>query len=374
MTTWRDFFYKYGNEAEHYFDDLKLGFRDRMGWKTNIHICPYMSFGNQQTLFVKGRVMHDRGIEMNDRDELWDNLVNMYKRFNSHEIKGAKLRVTFGNVKKDFFTDEDGYFGESIDVQDASLIHDVWCYPQLELIEAPLKFEPPVTTFAKVLIPPSSARFGIISDIDDTILKTDATSIMKTVYNTFTNNSHTRIPFHGVASFYRALQNGAGGDEKNPFFYISSSPWNLYDLITDFMVVNSIPEGPVFLKDYGFTHQKLFSDSHGTHKIKKIKKVMDAFPEMKFILAGDSGQKDPEIYSEIARLYPGRILAIYIRDVTMDERDREVETVFNSLKTDLVYSENSYTAAQHAASRGYIDSATLPEILKAKENDVLFEE
>ena len=370
----KDLFYRFGNSTEHSFDELKMNFRKRMGYDTNIHICPYISFGNATNLYVKGRLLHNHNIQSSSEDEWWDNLLNMYKRFNSFEIKGAKMKVTYGTFEKEFYTDEDGYFGTNIELSSPDQSIGLWRYPELELIESPVPFEGQISSFAKVMVPPGSTKFGMISDIDDTVLQTNTTSLFKMVLNTVTNNSHSRLPFPGVAALYRALQQGSSGNEMNPVFYVSSSPWNLYDLLTDFMQINGIPQGPLFLKDYGFTHQKLFNENHGSHKIKKIKKVMDAFPDLKFILIGDSGQKDPEIYAEIVAQYPGRILAIYIRDVTDDKRDLEVETVFRLKNVDFVYSKDSFSAAQHAAEKGFINSEMLSEIKSEKEKDSVWEE
>lgn len=367
MASWKDILYKAGHYTENSFDNLKLRMRERMGWDTVVHICPYTSFGNTTSLYIKGRVMHDRGIETNADDDFWDNLANMYSRLNSHEIKNAGIRVSYGDVTKDIISDEDGYFG--FDFPMPSNVSSVygWHFPQLELISSHIPFNSPVKASARVIVPPLSARFGIISDIDDTILKTNATSMIRMAWNTFAHNSHTRIPFHGVAAFYRALYQGVSGNEQNPVFYVSSSPWNLYDLLKDFISLQNIPEGPLFLKDYGFSHNKLFTEGHEGHKPKKIKKIMDAYPEMKFILIGDSGQKDPEIYLDIINSVPDRILAVYLRDVTLDERDLEIKKIYTSHKVEMVYSENSHTAAQHAADKGWINSEMLPEIIREKE-------
>ncbi len=372
--SWRDFLYRAGHRAENSFDDLKLLLRERMGWDTVVHICPYISFGNRHSLYIKGRVMHDPGILSNPDDDFWENLVNMYSRLNSHEIKGAHLQVTYHDVVHNFFSDEDGYFGETIPMPGAVMNVKGWHYPEIELLSATVPFEKPVKAKAKVLIPSDTATFGVISDIDDTILQTNAASMIKMAWNTFANNSHTRIPFHGVAAFYRALYLGKTGKEYNPVFYVSSSPWNLYDLLRDFIHLQGIPDGPLFLKDYGFTHNKIFTEGHQGHKPKKIKKILDAYPEMKFILIGDSGQKDPEIYADIIKDNPDRILVVYIRDVTLDERDIQVKNIYSAHKVEMVYSENSLTAAQHAHSKGWIDGAALPEIERVKERDELNEE
>lgn len=374
MLSWRDFLYRAGHRAENSLDELKLRFRERMGWETVVHICSYISFGNQNSLYIKGRVMHDRGIETTVNDDFWSNLSNMYSRLNSHEIKGAQLRVTYHDVVQEFFSDEDGYFGLDIPMPLAIKNVTGWHYPEIELLASPVPFEQPVKTKAKVLVPPPSAKFGIISDIDDTILQTNATSLIKMAWNTFAHNSHTRTPFHGVSVFYRALYQGKSGKENNPIFYVSSSPWNLYDLLRDFIHIQGIPEGPLFLKDYGFTNNKLFTEGHEGHKPKKIKKILDAYPGMNFILVGDSGQKDPEIYFDIIKAYPGRILAVYIRDVTLDKRDVQVKNIYTSHKIEMVYSENSYEAALHASEKGWIDPEMLPDIQRKKETDEVLDE
>ena len=113
--------------------------------------------------------MHDRGISTNRDDDFWDNLANMYSRLNSHEIKGARLRVTYHEVMWEFNSDEDGYFGVDIPMPDSIKEPYGWHYPQIELISSPVEFNKPVSTIARVLVPPLTAKFGVISDIDDEI-------------------------------------------------------------------------------------------------------------------------------------------------------------------------------------------------------------
>ena len=99
----------------------------------------------------------------------------------------------------------------------------------------------------RVLVPPASARFGVISDIDDTVLWTNVRNKLKMVLTIALLNERTRVPFQGVAAFYRALQQGAGGNENNPIFYVSGSAWNLYDLLVEFFQIHGIPLGPILL-------------------------------------------------------------------------------------------------------------------------------
>lgn len=364
MSELRKLFYKISSGTEHRFDDFMIQFRQRMGWDMNVQICPYITFGNHHELFVKGRVLHDHNIVSSHDDAIWDNLLNMYKRFNSHEIKGARLKVSYHDQQKELFTDEDGYFGESIKFPAPADKNAPWHFPKLELLESAVSFAPPVEALAKVVVPPVTAKFGIISDIDDTILKTNATSIFKTALYTFTGNAHSRLSFPGVSSFYRALNSGISKNEQNPFFYISSSPWNLYDLLIDFIEINSIPSGPVFLKDYGFSHDKIISDNHDLHKLKKIKKVLDAFPEMNFILIGDSGQRDAEIYASAAGQFPGRILSIYLRDIGHAEKSANTKSIYEKSEFKMRLSDNTLELARHAVDHGFIASDAIDLIIE----------
>jgi phosphatidate phosphatase APP1 len=145
------------------------------------------------------------------------------------------------------------------------------------------------------------------------------------VQTVFLGNARTRRAFSGVAAFYQALQAGKQAKEGNPIFYVSSSPWNLYDLLSDFFALNGIPAGPILLRDWGITEEEVLPTGHRSYKLKWIHSLLNTFSNLPFILIGDNSQEDPEIYRELVRLYPGRILAIYIRNITRQiERSAEV--------------------------------------------------
>ena len=184
-------------------------------------------------------------------------------------------------------------------------------------------------------------------------------------------NEHTRKPFEGVAALYRALQKGKSGSEDNPIFYVSSSPWNLYTLLLEFLKVQEIPMGPLFLRDFG--DHLLFSlqDQH-SHKTNQIKKIFDTFPHLPFVLIGDSGEQDPEIYRQIVKEYPKRVRVIYIRSVNrhpsrIQAIDKLVEEVRETV-CQLVLTPDSEFAAAHAAAEGLISTGELPFIRSEKKN------
>ena len=99
--------------------------------------------------------------------------------------------------------------------------------------------------------PLKRARFGVISDIDDTIVSSHVANKLKMILTAALSNSRTRKPFAGVAAFYRALHAGV-----NPFFYVSKSPWNLYAPLVEYLEVQGLPLGPLLLRDFGLLRQK----------------------------------------------------------------------------------------------------------------------
>jgi phosphatidate phosphatase APP1 len=220
-----------------------------------------------------------------------------------------------------------------------------------------------VRSTGHVLVP-GRARFAVISDLDDTVVHSSATNVMKMAWIVVRNNAYTRLPFPGVSAFYEALRRGPEAGLENPIFYVSSSPWNIYDLLEDFLDVHGLPAGPLFLKDWSPTNL----GKHHDHKLGIIRTLLATYPDLPFVLIGDSGEKDPEIYRQAVVEHPGRIEAIYIRDVTSDERDAEVTKIaaeVEAMGTTMVAVPDSTTAAEHAASIGLI-SPDAPDRVRAK--------
>lgn len=354
-------------------DDLMFELRARLGKNDPLQIVTYRSYGTPDRLYVKGRVLEDKGIKKATvEDNLFQKVVAMYKRFESDEVPGARLSVELQGKRYEVITDSEGYF--IVNLQPVTPLHyeDMWHEVHIELVESKLKLETPVKAIAEVLVPPPDAEYGIISDIDDTIVKTTATNLLAMSRNTFLHNAHTRLPFAGVAEFYRALQLGRNGKRNNPFFYVSSSPWNLYDLLVDFMDLNKIPEGPLLLRDFGFDKDKAGSSDHMGHKFHEIQNLLNTYPNLNFILIGDSGQEDPKIYKEVAKRFPGRVLAIYIRDVQLADREKIAIDISKELiadKVEMIVVDNTVEAAKHAAENKLIFTEAIPVIVDEKQKD-----
>ena len=143
----------------------------------------------------------------------------------------------------------------------------------------------------------------------------------------------------------------------------SSSPWNFYDVISDFLDAQKIPAGPLLLRDYDLSSALPWQ---GGHKSAHIREILDAYPWLRFILIGDSGHEDPEIYSQLAVEYGARIMAVYIRNVSRtDARSSAIKLLSERVAASgstLVLADDTLTVAKHAAAHGWIDEARLADV------------
>ena len=353
------------------WDKFHRSIREPLGLVGPALILPYRKFGTPDRLRIGGRVVEDRGVlTAAHTDSTLANIGLTLRRYAAYEVPGAKVRIQFGAETDTIVTDAKGFF--EIEIEPSSPIlpptGESWLSVELNLVAAPNEASRPLDAKAHVLIPPASARFGVISDVDDTIVKTGATNFLKHWRTVVQNSAEARVPFRGLAPFYRALHAGCGGAEGNPIFYISSSPWNLYDLFERYLVLHQIPLGPILLRHVGIGPGRWPGGSHHANKLAQIERVLKAYPDLPFILVGDSGQHDAEIYSEATRLHPGRIAAVYIRDVTADDRDLRAKGVLEPMKAQGVrwtYGPDLIEAAEDAAGGGWIPSSALTEIRAA---------
>jgi phosphatidate phosphatase APP1 len=372
---WKELFARYAGELEQSFDKLTDQLKFRLGYADPIQILPYRTYGTLNRLYLKGRVLEDERIAgATEKDTILNNLLNMYKRFESDEVAGARLRAVFGEEEQHTVTDREGYFHFDLLPETPVVAASLWHQVNLEIVEIKKPYDTGITASAEVMIPPPDAEYGIISDIDDTIVRTSATDMLAMARTVFLNNAKTRMPFAGVSEFYKSLQLGRNGQRNNPFFYVSSSPWNMYDLLRDFLDLNEIPAGPLLLRDFGITNNAVFQSGggHMGHKFKEIERILMTYPHLNFVLVGDSGQEDPKIYREVAVRFPGRILAIYIRDVQLAEREQIALDIAKDLsghKVEMVIVDNTVEAADHAAKTGLIFRESIASIEQDKQED-----
>ncbi len=372
MQNWKKKLTQGALQLDDVIDRQVYSLRQRLGSIDNIQVVPYRSYGTANTVYVRGRVLEDKNITAaQEGDNFFTNMLNMYKRLETDEVPAAVVELNLLAEKRQAITDKEGYFVFHFEPSIALITEELYLNIPLKLVDAPVSFKE-ITVNAEMMIPPADAEYGIISDIDDTIVRTGVGNIWAMGKTVLFGNARTRLPFAGASAFYQSLQLGRNGKRNNPFFYVSSSPWNLYDILIDYMDHNDIPQGPLLLRDFGIQSESFMSGDYMSHKFTAIKQILDTYPQLNFVLIGDSGEQDPGIYKEVVKHFPGRIICIYIRDVSNGEKQEIAEQVAAELKiagVEMILTEHSVKAAEHAVASGLIFKEELPAIVQDKKED-----
>ncbi len=274
-------------------------------------VVAFRSYGCDDKAVVCGRVIENLDIGSPKKEDSWSrNLRNMVRVFLRARAEKAGLLATIDQQSIPIVTDDIGYFWVEVSLRNR-VKKPGWINIDFEL--EPMKgYRRIAGRRGKFLSIPSETQrsAGIISDIDDTIVKTYATDLLMSAKMTFINNSSTRTAVDGMAELYRSIvrQNTL----LSPVFYITSSSWSLYKLMSDFLDLGNFPEGPLLMQKIGMTNNKLIRKGHN-HKIRKIETIFRITKNQRFFLFGDNGQADRQLYYNIATRYPDRIAAVCIR-------------------------------------------------------------
>ncbi len=269
-------------------------------------VVVYDGWGTPTGFRLTGRVLEDQPGPAPRKDaQAGANFIENLKALESDEVVGATVTVAIAGRTLSATTDGDGMF----EVVVKNL-------PEVERL--PLGITPAVVTVTgpapwigegrgKVYVHPDVEVVGLISDVDDTVLSTFVTDKRRMMAEVMLKNATQLDAVPGAAKNYQAAHRAG----LAAFFYVSGSPQNLYVRLRQFLDDNGYPGGPIVLKNLG--DDKLFA--HDEYKLGRIEKIFTAFPKMTFILVGDSGERDPEIYRTLRTRHPERVQAIVIRKV-----------------------------------------------------------
>ena len=319
-------------------------------------IIPFGGFANDKKIYAQARVLEDEGIDTTIDNSFSKNIVRSFKRFETDEKANVSVKVTWQNKEIVLVSDREGYIylntNHGLDLKHKKTIWIPITYALKE--DSKTLF----TITDSIMKPASNAEFGVISDVDETILDTGLYSFLKwrVIINTIVKSSDQRLPIEGAQELCNQLYGGSTGYNENPFFYLSNSPWNLYDYLQAFLEKNNFPKGTLLLRDIGLENKRKKSFLEG-NKFLKIKHLLETYPSMPFILIGDAHDLDSEIYLEIAKQFPDRILCIYIRSITNTKKLKKVvQLIKNSAHVEILLAENTAQIIKHAKSKGYIVS------------------
>lgn len=279
-------------------------------------ITPYLSYANEHKVYIKGRILEDEGFVLAEESTVFDNLINNLKSFKSDEAKNTKVIITYKDQVIDSYTDNDGYFEVEFNVNQPSTQGEFLEWDTAMVVAPDFMNEKDEVLEAKVniLLPHQHTENIIVSDIDDTVLITHVNSFLKLkmIFHTLFHNERSRLPFEDIADVLHDLTLNQDGKAVNPIFYLSNSPWNLYNLLTNFLKFQNIPLGPLFLRDFGIKLGKK-RETFKNHKKNTLEHLLNFYTDHKFILLGDATENDTDIYLDVYNRYSDRIEHIYIR-------------------------------------------------------------
>ncbi len=330
--------------------NIKAWLRKKLNWINFPFISAYRGFGDEKILHVYGHVFKSMyWISERQRKNIIVNGLRMLKRFLMKPMPDAEVELQVGNNRYTTTSDSRGYY--TFEVPNPGFGYG-WHDYRVKLINLPEAYEDEEIKVVEEILIPQRSEYAFISDIDDTFVVSHSTKFFRKIYNLLTKNVEARKTFKGVVDHYRRLMEGLDPKMPNPFFYVSSSEWNLYDFIVEFCEINKLPKGVFLLQDLKAGLRELMKQSGGDHRHKeiKIKKIIQTFPEHKFVLLGDSGQRDPEIYYNVAREFPDKIVAVYIRSVSK-RKSKRLKRIGNEMKKkniDFVCFKDSHDALEHS--------------------------
>ncbi len=276
------------------------------------------------------------------------------QRFTVLTMAGVTVRANLGDATGQFTSDADGYL--HIDLAVGPLAPG-WHVVNIQPMDGSVR-----AASTRFLVTDPRGGLAVVSDIDDTIMKTGVTKRWTAAGRTLFHDVADRRPVPGMATFYAGLARGEGGGRSVPFFYVSSGSWNLYDYLVTFTALHRFPRGPLFLTDWGPTSHRLTPDG-GAHKRSTISALVEGNPQHSFVLIGDVGQGDPETYEDIARKHPGRVSAIFVVNVGSHLADRSEAVAARAAELreegiPMYYVDTAAEAASVAASLGLVDRET----------------
>jgi phosphatidate phosphatase APP1 len=330
-----------------------------------IHTTPvvkvYQGFGHQHHMVVFGHVFAQSPLPQTySRNHILRNMLQLLRLFFVKPLPGARVQLQWHTQVIEATTEYDGFFKLEWSSQQSvpAGTHNI----TVAYVNSPNN---QVYRGLGSVVVPHITQLGIISDIDDTFLVSHSASIFKRLLTLFTLNAQTRKAFEGVVRHYKLLEYAqTKPNEPNPFFYVSSSEWNLYDYLQEFILVQQLPRG-IFLLNQIKRWYQLLKTGKTKHegKFARVIRIMEAFPNQRFILLGDNSQRDPDIYSSVARHFPQRVVAVYIRMVVPQKQEAAsaLQQQLNTTGIPCCLFTHSETAVNHSLKIGLIPAMSLPD-------------
>ena len=314
----------------------------------------YNGYGHTHDLVIYGHVFKKKTARRKYySNNVLINTIHLLKLFFVTPVANVKLRLKWNDQLLYSESESDGFF--KFEWKSDEAVSAGWHGVEVGIVSTDGKII--CTGEGKVFVP-HVTQYAFISDIDDTVLVSHSATIGKRLRVLFTKNPRTRRSFDEIVKHYELLARAhTTGDVLNPFFYVSSSEWNLYDDLTDFFAYNGLPQGGFLLNQVKRWFQ-LLKTGKTKHegKLLRVIRILKTFPKQRFILFGDNTQSDPSIYASVVKKYHENIHAVYIRNIK-PENEQVTREILSGIEKHNVYTclfNNSNEAIMHSKTIGLI--------------------
>jgi phosphatidate phosphatase APP1 len=346
-----------GNKKKSFFQFIKEKFLFALRLTDEPVVKLYNGYGNKTNCIIFGHVFAFSPVPRRRyRKNFISNTLALIRLFMVQPVSGATMRFTWDNKTQTTKSAKDGFF--RFEWQPSKELVPGRHQVQVEWLHS--KKGTVLATGKSLIVIPYYNQFAFISDIDDTFLISYSSNLRKRLFVLLTENARSRKPFEGVVHHYQLLAHAqAPENTSNPFFYVSSSEWNLYDYISEFAELNKLPGGVFLLNQLKLLRQvfKTGQNNHGT-KFMRIARIMEAYPDQRIVLLGDDSQEDPFIYASIAAHFVKQVHAVYIRKTSKRSKPL-VEAKLEEMEKSAVfccYFEHSAEAVIHSKRIGLISA------------------
>jgi phosphatidate phosphatase APP1 len=265
-------------------------------------IVVFGGYGTSERVIVRGRVVLDPAEPADADANMVSNTLHNLDVLESDEVKFAPVLITLPDREIAGLTNIDGLFTIPIQLSPRPLPPGDHPFTVALGDKPGVKADDATGTLHVVDPGPGVA---LLSDFDDTIVNSNVANKPQLLWNTLTRNAAQLDPVPDANKAYLAAKDAGVG----AFFYLSGSPLQLHDRIHGYLAREQFPAGVILLKNLG--DDPLFAQLE--YKIRRIETLLETVPNLRFILIGDTGEKDPEIYAAVRNKHPDRVLAIIIR-------------------------------------------------------------
>ena len=278
-------------------------FARRRGWTPAV--LPYAGYGGNGRVRVLARAL----LAPPATDPAARRDIPGWRRLLTLELPGTEIGVEIAGSSRTVRSGDGGFVDESWEVDVEPGATTVTFTAGERHADAPLH------------VASSDATFGVVCDIDDTAMVTGIRHPLRAAYRTFLRSSSGRHPVPGMSDLLRALVEGRG---NVPVIYLSNGAWNLAGPVMRFLDRNGFPPGALLMTDWGPTRGAFFRSGQ-ENKRRALDRLAREMPAVRWVLVGDTGEHDPDIYAEHARRFPDRVIAVALRDVMVVTGDVEAD-------------------------------------------------